>query len=126
LSPDAFRDACLGLPAATLTVQWGDTQVFKVGGRMFALMGGAVAQDGISLKVSDLAYEVLVETGRAVPAPYLARARWVRFSDLATLDEAEVRDWLHNAHRLVVARLTRAVRRELGLEAAITRPVEAD
>lgn len=115
MSPDAFRDACLGLRAASLTVQWGGTQVFKVGGRMFALMGGAVAQDGVSFKVSDLAYEVLIETGRAVPAPYLARARWVRFADLETLDEAEALDWLQNAHRLVVARLTRAVRRDLGL-----------
>jgi len=82
---------------------------------MFALMGGAVAQDGVSFKVSDLAYEVLIETGRAVPAPYLARARWVRFADIAELDQAEAQDWLQNAHRLVVARLTRAVRRDLGL-----------
>jgi len=116
LSPEAFRAACLALPAATLTVQWGDTQVFKVGGRMFALMGGAVARDGVSFKVSDLAYEVLLETGRAEPAPYLARARWVRIAELADLDEAEMLDWLQNAHRLVAARLTRAVRRELGLE----------
>jgi len=94
---------------------WGADQVYKVGGRMFAVMGDAVAQGGVSFKVSDVAFEVLTETGRAIPAPYLARARWVKFDDLAALDAAEVEDWLKTAHALVAAKLTRKVRAELGL-----------
>ena len=53
--------------------------------------------------------------GAARPAPYLARAKWVRFDDLSAQDDAEVVDWLANAHALIAARLTRAKRRELGL-----------
>jgi predicted DNA-binding protein (MmcQ/YjbR family) len=51
----------------------------------------------------------------AIAAPYLARAKWVQFADLAALEDAEVRGWLAQAHALVAAKLTRAVRRELGL-----------
>jgi predicted DNA-binding protein (MmcQ/YjbR family) len=29
----------LSLPHATLVVQWGDSRVFKVGGKMFAVIG---------------------------------------------------------------------------------------
>lgn len=47
-------------------------------------------------------------------APYLARARWVWFEDLAGMDAAEVTDWLTTAHGLVAAKLTWAKRKELG------------
>lgn len=112
MTPDGFEAAALALPATTKVVQWGGARVYKVGGRIFAIagLGGA-----ISLKVTDLAYEVLVETGQARPAPYLARARWVAFDDIESLDEREVADWLNTAHALVAARLTRAQRTELGI-----------
>lgn len=113
MSPEALARAALALPAATLSVQWGDERVYKVGGRMFAWSDAAGAR--LSLKATELAYEVLVETGQARPAPYLARAKWVRFDAVAALDDGEVADWLATAHALVAAKLTRAVRRELGL-----------
>jgi predicted DNA-binding protein (MmcQ/YjbR family) len=113
VSPEAFDAACRALPAVTMDVQWGDDHVYKVGGRMFAVLGPV--GHGVSLKVSDIAFEALVESGAARPAPYLARAKWVRFDDPATLDDGETADWLANAHALVAAKLTRAARRELGL-----------
>ena len=66
---------CLSLPAATLDHPFGeDHDAYRVGGKMFAIMGG---MGGLSFKASDIAYEVLTETGRAIPAPYLARGKWV-------------------------------------------------
>lgn len=70
MTPEAFDKACLGLPGATLSVQWGDDHVFKVGGKMFAVRGtGVTLGGGISFKASDVAFEVLTESGRAAPAP---------------------------------------------------------
>ena len=109
---DEFDAACAALPAATMVVQWGGAHVHKVGGKMFAI---ANLSAGCSFKVSDIAYEAMTEGGMAKPAPYLARAKWVAFDDLADLDGEEVAGWLANAHALVAARLTRAVKRELGL-----------
>jgi predicted DNA-binding protein (MmcQ/YjbR family) len=63
-----------------------------------------------------VAFEVLTETGRAaIPAPYLARAKWVYFADLSALDAGEVADWLKTAHGLIAAKLTRKARAEIGL-----------
>jgi len=112
VTPQALEAAALALPGATLSVQWGADRVFKVGGRMFAVES---SDGGLSFKATDIAYEALVESGAARPAPYLARARWVRFDDLAALDADEVTAWLATAHTLVAAKLTRAQRRELGL-----------
>ena len=116
MTPEAFDKACLVLPGATISIQWGNDHVFKVGGKMFAVRGDGVTQGGgISFKASDVAFEVLTETGRAIPAPYLARAKWVRFDDLDALDAGEVADWLKTAHALIAAKLTKKVRAELGL-----------
>jgi predicted DNA-binding protein (MmcQ/YjbR family) len=112
VTPEAFDAACRALPAATMDVQWGDDHVYKVGGRMFAVTAPG---RGCSIKVTDIAFEALVETGRARPAPYLARAKWVRFDDLADVDAAEMTDWLATAHALVAAKLTRKQRADLGL-----------
>jgi len=112
MSPTELDAACRALTGVTMTVQWGDDEVYKVGGRMFAVTR---SRGHLSLKVSDIAFEALVETGRARPAPYLARAKWVYFDDIAELDVEETRDWLRTAHTLVAAKLTRAQRAEIGL-----------
>jgi predicted DNA-binding protein (MmcQ/YjbR family) len=115
MTPEAFDAACRALPAVTMDVQWGDEHVYKVGGKMFAARGATAP--GVSLKVSDIAFEALVESGAARPAAYLARAKWVSFDSLAAQDDAEMAGWLANAHALVAAKLTRAARRALGLPA---------
>ena len=115
MSPQDALAQALSLPAATLSVQWGDAQVAKVGGKIFAII---TTDGGLSFKASEIAYGALVESGRARPAPYLARASWVRFDDLADLDPQEIADWLVQAHALVCAKLTRAQRQALNLTQA--------
>ena len=113
MTGEGFDAAARALPGVTMEVLWGADHVYKVVGKMFAVTDASAAH--FSCKVSDIAFEALTETGRARPAPYAARHKWVLFEDLAALDPAEVQDWLKNAHALVVAKLTRKARRELGL-----------
>lgn len=104
---------CLSLPAATLDHPFGeDHDAFRVGGKMFAILGG---DGGLSFKASDIAFEVLTETGRAIPAPYLARARWVHLTTPADWPEDELADHLIKAHALIAAKLTNKARKDLGL-----------
>ena len=108
-----FDAACRALPGATHEVLWGADHVYKVGGKMFAATGPEGT--GFSAKFSDIAYEVLTETGRGRPSPYLARAKWIRFDNLPELDAAEVTDWLKSSHALVAGKLSKKLQRELGL-----------
>ena len=48
----------LALPATSKVVQWGESDVFKVGGKVFA-----ICNDGLSFKVSEIAFEVLTSDG---------------------------------------------------------------
>ena len=104
---------CLALPAATLDHPFGDHHdAYRVGGKMFVMVG---EEGGVSFKVSDIAYEILTETGKARPAPYLARARWVNLPDPDAWDDDELAEHFAIAHRIVAAKLTKKARAELGL-----------
>ncbi len=104
---------CLALPGVTLDHPFGDHHdAYRIGGKMFVMVG---EQGGVSFKVSDIAYEILTETGKARPAPYLARAKWVNLPDPDAWDDEELAGHFAIAHRIVAAKLTRKARAELGL-----------
>ena len=113
MTKDELHTAALALPGATFDVKWGADHIYSVGGKMFC--GTDADGSNLSFKATDIAYEALTETGRARPAPYAARFKWVMFDDLSALDAAEVRDWIATAHRLVAEKLPRKQRAELGL-----------
>jgi predicted DNA-binding protein (MmcQ/YjbR family) len=104
--------AAMALPAVTRVVQWGESDVYKVGGKVFAICG----QDGaLSFKVSPIGFVALTEAGgRGRQAPNCAKGQWVAVQ-LDDCADADILDWLCNAHRLIAAKLTKAARRELGL-----------
>lgn len=107
-----FESFVAGLPAATLVRQWGDASVGKVGGKIFAILSGEGAAPSISFKCSDMAFELLPELSGIVPAPYLARAKWVALGPESALDEDELAAYLCEAHRLIALRLPRRLRSE--------------
>ena len=117
MSPDAFKAACLALPGTSLIVQWGGSDVYKVGPKVFAIAG--LARNGgpqtYVFKASDMAYELLIEHGAARSAPYLGRAKWVQLLAQDSLGDDDLRAYLTQAHGLIAAKLTRVQRKELGL-----------
>ena len=109
----ALRRRCLALKGATMDHPWDKNHdAFKIGGKMFAVIG---SKGGLSFKASDIAFEVLTETGKAQPAPYMARGNWVQVDDWQDWPDDELADHLERAYELIAARLTKAARKELGL-----------
>jgi predicted DNA-binding protein (MmcQ/YjbR family) len=115
MSPDAFHDAALALPAATFDVKWGSDRIYSVGGKMFAAAGALDPPVGHAFKASDLAFEMLVAQGLARPAPYLARAKWVQLIRCDALSDRDICAYLAQAHAIVAAGLTKKARVALGL-----------
>ena len=104
------------LPGATLSIQWGDDHVWKVGGKMFSVLRAPEAkQQSLSFKAGDDSFAILTQQPGIVPAPYLARAKWVRLDRPSRLKPAELKAYLARAHALVAARLTKKARAALGL-----------
>jgi predicted DNA-binding protein (MmcQ/YjbR family) len=109
MTPKQVEAAALALPGATLSIQWGDDRVYKVAGKMFAAMG-AGRTPALSFKTTDIGFEMLTQREGVIPAPYLARAKWVQLTSLKAMDGDEIWARLAEAHRLVVAKLPKKLR----------------
>lgn len=114
----AYNAFCAALPATTHVVQWGGADVWKVGGKVFAIGREEPGEElAVSFKCSPMSYEMLKDAPGLRPAPYLASRgmSWVqRFSDESMSDD-DFRDYLRESHRLVTQGLTRKLRAQLGL-----------
>lgn len=100
----------LSLPGAQLSIKWGDHRAFVVGEKMFAILSGPDGPKILSFKCSDMAFELLIERDGLIPAPYMARAKWVRLEDPGAMDNEEIEARLTEAHRLIAAKLPRRLR----------------
>ena len=107
------KTLCRGFPGATEDTKWGEDLVFSVGEKMFAVT--CLAPDGgkISFKVDDDAFLALTDRPGFIPAPYLARAKWVQIVDLAAVNDTEAAQLLTRAYQLVFAKLTKKLQREI-------------
>ena len=114
----AIRAYLASLPGATLSIQWGDDHIYKVGGKMFAGMPSPKSkQQSISFKTSDDSFAILTQQDGIIPAPYMQRAKWVHLDRLSRLPAKELKAYLARAHAIIAAGLTRKARAQLGLEA---------
>jgi predicted DNA-binding protein (MmcQ/YjbR family) len=114
---DGFNSYCDGLKATTLVVQGGNSDVWKVGGKVFAISGWEKKKDAFTFKVTPLAFEVLSDMPGLRPAPYLASRgmKWIQHYDTPGLSDAELKTHIKVSYDLVVEKLTKKLRAELKL-----------
>lgn len=114
---DEFNEFCSGLPATSYVVQWGNSHVWKVGGKVFAIGGWASDKEGFTFKVSDLSYEILQEQPGLRPAPYFATRgmKWIQHFGKPGLSDEDLKAYLSQSHELVSLGLPKKKQKELGL-----------
>lgn len=113
MNTESVRQYCLSLPHSTETVQWGADLVFKIGGRMFAVMCLEPAPNVLSFKCTPESFYELQEIEGMIPAPYMARAQWLAMRSFAVLRDDELSDLLATSYRLVYQKLTKKQQAEL-------------
>jgi predicted DNA-binding protein (MmcQ/YjbR family) len=117
MTRDDFNAFCAGLPVTTHVVQWGGSDVWKVGGKVFAIGVPTSRMMVVTFKVSPLSYDLLKELPGLRPAPYLASRgfKWIQHHAKPGLSDADLRAYVIESHRLVSLGLSHKKRRELGL-----------
>ena len=108
------RRYCMKLPHATETVQWGADLVFKIGGKMYAVVVLEPAPVCMSFKCSPEDFAELTELPGVIPAPYAARAHWVALENQDALPAAEIKKFLKKSYELVLAKLPKKTQAALG------------
>jgi predicted DNA-binding protein (MmcQ/YjbR family) len=107
---------CLSFPHVTEVVLWGNDLVFKIGGKMFAVIGLDPASDHcMSFKCTPEKFAELIEEDGIVPAPYVARYHWVALERFNALSEKELKTLLRTAYDLVFEKLPKRARADLAV-----------
>ena len=115
-----LRKICLSLPHATEQIQWGSDLLFKVHGKMFAATPLEPAPVCLSFKSSDEAFAELTERPGVIPAPYLARAKWVALETRDAIGREELAGLLRTSYQLVLAKLPKKLRHHQEIKASKT------
>jgi predicted DNA-binding protein (MmcQ/YjbR family) len=101
---------CLAKPGAVPDTPWEEDLVAKVGGKIFAFLGGG----GIGLKCgrdADEAAELRVRFPEtATVMPYIGRYGWNSIALDGAIDDAELRELVDASYDAVVARLPKRLR----------------
>lgn len=121
MTPAAYNAICAALPHTFHVVQWGGAHVWKVGGakgKVFAI-GSDDGGNGLSVtfKCSQMSFDLLKEKPGLRPAPYLASRGmlWLQRTDSRSMDDAALRDYLRESHRLAGLNLPKKLREKLKL-----------
>jgi predicted DNA-binding protein (MmcQ/YjbR family) len=109
-----LRKICSSLPAVTEDIKWEHDLVFSVGAKMFCVTS-VDEPFGCSFKVKDDEFQELSSRDGFIPAPYMARAKWVQVTDASKLNKKEWEHYIKQSYELVKAKLTKKVKTELGI-----------
>ena len=87
--------------------------MFSVGGKMFAATHAKVSTT-FCFKVDDDRFLELTDRPGIIPAPYLARAKWIQIKDPKALSREEAIALVTRSHQLVFAKLAKKMQLEIG------------
>lgn len=115
---DQFNEFCSSLTATTHVIQWGESHVWKVGGKVFAIGGWSKGEGpAYTFKTSELNFDFLKQNPGYRPAPYLASRgmKWIQQTDQSPAKDEELKYYLSESHRIVSLGLSKKKQKELGL-----------
>jgi len=112
-----YNAFCMSLPQSSHVVQWGGADVWKVGGKLFAMAREKDGVFAVTFKATEIGYVVMSDMPGLRPAPYLASRgmKWIQHYAAPGLDDDALREHIHLSYHMAIKRLTKRKRAELGL-----------
>jgi predicted DNA-binding protein (MmcQ/YjbR family) len=109
---DMIREIASKLPHVTEDIKWGNDLCFCIAEKMFCVTG-LESPVKVSLKVTDEEFDELIERTGFVPAPYMARNKWVLIDASSKISKKELSHFIQQSYNLVKARLPEKLREKL-------------
>jgi predicted DNA-binding protein (MmcQ/YjbR family) len=112
---ESLREFCLGLKGVTEDVKWDNDLCFLIGGKMFCVTN-LEGESRISFKVPECDYDELSISAGIIPAPYMARNKWVQVLGWDRFTDQEWESYVRQSYELVKSKLTKKLQKEIDLE----------
>ncbi|MBX0332042.1 MmcQ/YjbR family DNA-binding protein [Pontibacter sp. HSC-14F20] len=109
---EKLRAYCLNLKGVTEDVKWGNDLCFLIGGKMFCVTS-LDGEPSVSFKVADADYDELASSISIIPAPYMARNKWVQVQSWDRLTGEEWESYVKQSYELVKSKLTKKLQKEI-------------
>ena len=103
MNVDSIRAYCLSFPHATENLQWGDDLCFKIGGKIFAIVG--LDNPRLCFKCTPEIFAELIEREDIHPAPYVGRYKWVMLDRLDAVRWEELEELIRQSYEMVAAKV---------------------
>ena len=101
----------MSFPGATEEVQWEADLLYKVGGKTFVFSAmDNFSEIVLSVKSTPEAFDELIEQEGIIPAPYLARNKWVAVKRNSKIKIPELKKLIKTSYDLVFAKLPKKTR----------------
>jgi predicted DNA-binding protein (MmcQ/YjbR family) len=115
MTRDDVLEFCSGVPGAVEDYPFGDeVAVFKVGGRMFALVCLEGGQGFVNLKCDpDLALALRARHSAVRPGYHANKRRWNTVDLDGSIDIGDLVEMIEHSYELVVGALPKSVRAQL-------------
>lgn len=110
MNVDQIRAYCMSFAGATEKLQWGDELCFKIGGKIFVMLG--LDQLRVCFKCAPEVFCELIEREDIRPAPYVGRYKWVLLDRLDAVPDAELEDLIRQSYEMVAAKAPKAGKRQ--------------
>ena len=108
MTVDDIRSIALKLPGFNEDIKWGNDLCFCIAEKMFCVTS-LEGEWKMSAKVEAEDFEELCQREGIIPAPYVARNKWVLIDNTAKLSKKEVSDFIKKSYELVKAKLPKKV-----------------
>jgi predicted DNA-binding protein (MmcQ/YjbR family) len=119
LTLDEYNQFCGSLHHTTHVVQWGEANVWKIGGKVFAIASWHESVNlAVTFKCTAIAFEMLKNEAGVRPAPYLASRgmTWLQRTSDATISDLDLSEYIRQSYGLAAANLTKKLKLELGIK----------
>jgi len=100
---EMLREYCLAKPGVTESFPFNDTAlVFKVAGKMFALLDLSEDSRGLTLKCDpDLALVLREEFPEVTPAYHFNKKHWNGINLAGNISEGKIKEWIDHSYSIV-------------------------
>ena len=109
---ESIQTFCLQLPQTTEGIKWGNDLCFMLSEKMYCV-AGLTGPVSCSFKCSDEDYVKLTEMPGIIPAPYMARNKWVNIQDPLVLTKEEWEQYIKDSYRLILSKLPKKFQQNL-------------
>lgn len=104
---------CEALPGTTLDIKWEDHLCFNVGAKMYLVTSPDQIPHTASFKVTDEEFDELCAREGCMPAPYLARYKWVFVDDISRFGKTEWSRIITQSYNLIFSKLPARIKKEI-------------